>query len=264
MINSSFNINIKFTKRQIILPIAAFLLCLTPLVFGAETYVMTSYYPAPYGGYVQLLATNNAFLARDGGRVGIGTATPSSKLEIANGDAYVNTGNMGISGGVVAVKANNGVAWENAATLSYEQGGTLELGGTGGTPHIDFKREPSDYQSRIIMTSPGNLELETNLTVTGTSRAQIIQTGRASEGSGCAAVGQIAVTNNGDLLSCRNGKWQMPRSKSYGSYVLVLPVNTCVISNNITHNCSCPEGSSANWSGVFTAGSFMATFFICN
>ncbi|OGS10453.1 MAG: hypothetical protein A2234_00765 [Elusimicrobia bacterium RIFOXYA2_FULL_58_8] len=51
-----------------------------------ETLTLATYYPAPYGGYVTLLATQNAFMARDGGSLEIGPHTPggipSAKLDL--------------------------------------------------------------------------------------------------------------------------------------------------------------------------------------
>ena len=55
----------------------------------AEEMTMTTYYPAPYGGYNSILTTGNTFLARDGGNVGIGTNSPSTKLHV-NGNTQIN------------------------------------------------------------------------------------------------------------------------------------------------------------------------------
>ncbi len=62
------------------------LLAVTEL--GSENVTLTTYYPAPSGVYTQIIATQNAYLARDGGRVGIGTATPTAKLHVM-GDARI-------------------------------------------------------------------------------------------------------------------------------------------------------------------------------
>jgi len=71
-----------FTKRGIIITLTAFFLCWHPNFLGSETLTMTTYYPAPYGGYASLLTTGRTLLARDGDSVGIGTLTPGAKLDI--------------------------------------------------------------------------------------------------------------------------------------------------------------------------------------
>ncbi|MBU0502754.1 MAG: tail fiber domain-containing protein, partial [Candidatus Omnitrophota bacterium] len=51
--------------------------------FAEETITITTYYPSPYGSYYNLTASNNVTLANvTGSRVGIGTATPGTKLHV--------------------------------------------------------------------------------------------------------------------------------------------------------------------------------------
>jgi hypothetical protein len=61
-----------------------------PKLANTEKLVITTYYPAPYGGYVSLLTTNNTWLAKDGGNVGIGTGNPQHKLDV-NGSIRTNS-----------------------------------------------------------------------------------------------------------------------------------------------------------------------------
>ncbi|MDA8242901.1 MAG: hypothetical protein M0025_02135 [Elusimicrobia bacterium] len=56
--------------------------CWHPGFIGSETLTLTTYYPAPYGGYVSILTTSQTILARDGGNVGVGTGAPAAKLHV--------------------------------------------------------------------------------------------------------------------------------------------------------------------------------------
>jgi len=47
-----------------------------------EEVTLTTYYPAPYGDYNELLVSGNTYLAVDSGNVGIGTSSPTEKLEV--------------------------------------------------------------------------------------------------------------------------------------------------------------------------------------
>jgi|GEM_PF-4433556 len=58
------------------------LIILLPRLIEPETLTITTYYPAPYGGYVSILTTGNTWLARDVGNVGIGTSQALSKLSV--------------------------------------------------------------------------------------------------------------------------------------------------------------------------------------
>ncbi len=40
---------------------------------ACENVTMTTYYPAPSGVYTQMITTSNTYLARDAGKVGVGT-----------------------------------------------------------------------------------------------------------------------------------------------------------------------------------------------
>ena len=128
-----------------------FFLCWHPGFIGSESLTLTTYYPAPYGGYVSLLTTQNTLLARDGGNVGIGIAAPTNKLHVV-GNANI-TGNETITGtstqGQTYLSNSDiyftntghshtgiGNAWGNAAIENTSNFNTLMIlgraGGIGG------------------------------------------------------------------------------------------------------------------------------------
>jgi hypothetical protein len=101
----------------------------------------------------------NTYLQSGGGNVGIGTTTTSNKLEVNGSIRGQSDIYFGTSGAFLA---------------GTNQGGSIELGTENSmspqaTPFIDFHTYggSSDFDSRIIMTSAGNLKIEGNLYVTG-------------------------------------------------------------------------------------------------
>jgi hypothetical protein len=95
-------------------------------------------------GYMaQVTQSNSVVLGSAGTNVGIGTTSPAEKLHVSGGN----------------------VRWANSQLIT-EQGGSLELGGTGslagtGTPYIDFHfgpvGAPQDFNTRIINDADGRL-----------------------------------------------------------------------------------------------------------
>jgi hypothetical protein len=72
-----------FKRRYFNLILVTLILIISlPRLIEPETLTITTYYPAPYGGYVSILTTGNTWLARDTGNVGIGTANPTKKLDV--------------------------------------------------------------------------------------------------------------------------------------------------------------------------------------
>jgi len=144
-------LQVKFTRTRALMALALLFLCWHPKPLGSETLQLTTYYPAPYGGYVSILTTGNTYLARDSGNVGIGTASPGVKLDI-NGN--------GRARGQFQWGASKGV-------LSADQGASIELGGLG-TPYIDFSQNAAqDYSARLWLAASGELQTVGNLSVTG-------------------------------------------------------------------------------------------------
>lgn len=147
-------IELILTRRKVLVMLALFFLCWRPGSLGSETLTMTTYYPAPYGGYARLLTTDQALLARDSGNVGIGMNTPTSKLHVSG-----------------EIRTDNQIRWgTNRATLTADQGGSIELGGTG-TPYIDFSQNSwQDYSARLWLAQAGRLQVVGDLSITGVLR----------------------------------------------------------------------------------------------
>lgn len=149
METKEINISLSLNRRGALLLLSAFFICWHPGFIGSETLNLTTYYPAPYGGYVSILTTGDTKLSRDTGRLAVGNVTPTEKLHVA--------GNSKISGTV---------AWGTArGTLSADQGASIELGGSG-TPYIDFSLNSSqDYSNRLILGAAGRLDVAVDLQV---------------------------------------------------------------------------------------------------
>ncbi|PKM96692.1 MAG: hypothetical protein CVU79_12195 [Elusimicrobia bacterium HGW-Elusimicrobia-3] len=147
-----FNITLSFTRRTAVLLLSLFFLCWHPGFIGSETLTLTTYYPAPYGGYVSILTTGRTLLARDTGTVGIGTNNP------------LNTVKLDINGNT---RSTGQIQWGNSrGTLTTDQGGSMELGGTG-TPYIDFSQNSwQDFSARIMLSQAGRLRVESDLEIT--------------------------------------------------------------------------------------------------
>jgi len=103
------NIRLSFSKKSALPLLALFFLCWHPGFIGSESLTLTTYYPAPYGGYVSLLTTSQTLLARDGGNVGIGTGAtaPTGRLDVRGG--YVNIIDAEGGSGTWRLGAVNGV-----------------------------------------------------------------------------------------------------------------------------------------------------------
>ncbi len=107
--------DIRCTRRAIQGTLAAAMVLAAAAELGSEAVTLTTYYPAPSGVYTQMITTGNAFLARDGGKVGIGTSSPAAKLDVA-GNVKIADGTQG-NGKVLTSDSNGLAAWQAPPSL---------------------------------------------------------------------------------------------------------------------------------------------------
>lgn len=143
------------SKKSAIPLLALFFLCWHPAFIGSESLTLTTYYPAPYGGYVSLLTTGNTLLARDGGvntRVGVGIAAPASKLDVSGGGNA--TVDFRVNGRMQTGDANgNGGIWLNSANDAF-------VGNVGG--NVGFWTSGVGWNAFQIVKNTGRVGIGTN------------------------------------------------------------------------------------------------------
>lgn len=84
------NLRISCAPRLLRPWLALGVLLLAAADLGSENVTLTTYYPAPSGIYTRMITTGNAYLARDTGRVGIGTADPYGPLHVRGSGQTLN------------------------------------------------------------------------------------------------------------------------------------------------------------------------------
>lgn len=166
------NIRLSFSKKSVLPLLAIFFLCWHPGFIGSESLTLTTYYPAPYGGYVSILTTGRTILSRDADVVGIGTPSPAANIPVRSFSGASNLPlKLDLNGSARLIDAiwAYSAATQSGGALVNDQGGAMELGGgvTNGTPYIDFHRTATeDFSARLILSQAGRLTVDPDLSVT--------------------------------------------------------------------------------------------------
>ena len=153
-------LQLQLTRRKAWLLLTAFFLCWHPGFLGSETLTLTTYYPAPFGGYVSLLTTGRTLLARDtlaatpNSMVGIGIVTPLNKLHVrgnAGGnidlrvDGRIQTGDAAGAGGVWLSQDGNMFVGQNGTSAAFWTGGNWRFNiSQGGVITTGARRRGGD------------------------------------------------------------------------------------------------------------------------
>lgn len=111
-------------KDICLLIIAVLFLSWNPALLSSEVIRLTSYYPAPYGGYDRLMTTGNTYLAKDGSFVNWGP-TSGTKLSTSEGGGIELVGSSGSSSPFIAFRSSNtdySLAPDMTLSLQYRNG----------------------------------------------------------------------------------------------------------------------------------------------
>lgn len=255
---NELNIRLSVNRNTMFLLLVGFFLCWHPGYIGSESLTLTTYYPAPYGGYVALLTTGtggiNTVLARDGGRVGIGTANPIDQLHVRSdtNQLFLDSKNGSWS------QVDFGSGATSRAYVGYNNGSNYMTLGTTNGGQVIINAPGSQMYLRTASGSAG-----TGLSVDGSQRVGVgmeaptrrldvngdVKIGfsgaagtgslfglchiqsfgggwssctsgivTAIYGSGCPAGGLLLATNSGDMMSA--GNWVQHEAQNCSGQML--------------------------------------------
>ncbi|MFI5348087.1 MAG: hypothetical protein ACHQ2Z_00965 [Elusimicrobiota bacterium] len=105
MAELNIRLDIRFGQSALRLLMVAGMMFSTVSEVASENVTLTTYYPAPSGVYTQMITTGNTFLARDNGKVGVGTPSPGQELDVAV-PAGGTTANIRASGELISTMSD--------------------------------------------------------------------------------------------------------------------------------------------------------------
>lgn len=164
MKTKEINFKIKFDRRHVAALLTVLFLAWHPAFLGSETLTLTTYYPAPYGGYVSLLTTQQTLLARDSGNVGIrtGAVTPRRPLDVGGEIVATNRITMAQNMGTTSL------TWHldnSASTFRIFSQPNIN---TGGTEHFTINSlGNANLGGNLNMSRNGAAITGTNMSISG-------------------------------------------------------------------------------------------------
>ena len=207
-----------------------------------------------YKGSIQSISgntPNTLVLNGDGGNVGIGTTSPSSKLEV-NGTATVN-GQLNINGDATS-SIRIGTGGTNAALIYSLTGDTLSIGANNATNFVCKTNKDVEFRGNVDLISNGALLLDNSnnnnqmYIRNGGSNAAAIQFGHGTVGGNIL----MSLASDGKLgvgTTSPSAKLQVSNS---GSNADILVKNTS--GNDAKILLEETSGSTQNGSIVFNQG----------
>lgn len=213
---------------------------------GSESVTLSTYYPAPSGVYTNMIATGNTYLARDSGNVGVGTASPTSKLHV-NGTATISGATavnamLSVTPGTPGVAINvaqnstyrignaylsSGGNYMHLATNEYYNGSSwIATGGTGALMQMNGQtvtfythNGAGSHTQTMNISAAGDMSMPSRITISGAS-ADV--TGHViARGQNACNTSHIRTYATTGTTSCPGGTYATLQSGVISKYVMM-------------------------------------------